>query len=102
MNFTNPDTLTGYPSANCAVNGVAYGESIPYQEIVNATQEFQLQWVAVHSFHHHISPCVPAGQPAVTPLFTNSSSSMSVIFVLPLVYSKSIPYQEVVNATQEF
>ena len=59
MNFTNPDTGGGYPSQGCAVNGVPYGESIPYQELLNVTQEFNLVWVSVHSFHHHISPCAP-------------------------------------------
>ena len=60
FNFTNPDSAGSYPSQNCAVNGLNYGESVPFQEVINTTQEFQLAWVSVHSFHHHVNPCVPA------------------------------------------
>ena len=34
FNFTNPATETGYPSQACAINGLLYTESVPFQEVI--------------------------------------------------------------------
>ena len=55
FNFTNPDH-TSYPSQACAINGLLYLESVPFQEVINVTQDFQVEWSSVHPFHHHLNP----------------------------------------------
>lgn len=55
MNFTNPEAAD-YPSQGCALNGLLYTESVPFQEVLNVTQDFQLEWISVHPFHHHLNP----------------------------------------------
>ena len=55
MNFTNP-VAADYPSQGCAINGLLYTESVPFQEVLNVTQDFQLEWISVHPFHHHLNP----------------------------------------------
>ena len=62
MNMSNPEP--GGPgngeSGACAFNGNSYTETPGFSETIGTTQEFEMSWIAVHPFHHHVQPCVPS------------------------------------------